>query len=180
MRKYKIVILGLLTILILYLCGCSIQKDKTDFIDTAQKCVRNDGSLLLQLFDKLNYYDIYSIELYDNDKEEKDTDLLIDFDNSEFLIVINGEEKEASSNEDYFPICKVVKDIVDKYPTVGKIYNFNSFGYMQIYFKEDYFTIDWSIVYYPPDIDPPKVGGEYEYYEEIKDGFYEYYFYQGL
>ena len=180
MRRYQVIILVCLIILILFSCGCSVRKDKMDFINTARKCVLNDESLLLQLFDQLNTHDIYSIELYkDEDKKEDTQDNVVYFNNHGFL-VISKDEEAVSANIMDSNIFKVADDLISRYPKIYKIYNYTSLGYMQICFKEAYSTIDWSIVYYPPDIDSPIAGGDYEYYEEIQNGFYEYYFYPGL
>ena len=56
----------------------------------------------------------------------------------------------------------------------------SKYGMIELWFDENFYGMNWAIIYYPLGIEPPKDVPNYEHTEEIKDGFYRYYYYPGF
>ena len=178
MKKYKSVIIILNIILILLLFGCATAKDKLVFEESAYACVENDKDKLIELYDIFvdnNIDGINKLDKEDNLKEGHS----VGFKNNYYYIRTSEVTLNDSIKLAYIRACEIVDYLMSEY-AINDIYYYSNFNYIEFTFDENYFNVDWYVLYYPSGVVPEMPEKDFESYKEIKDGFCIYYFYPGF
>ena len=180
MKIIKLVIpIILITVLLI---GCVSKSEINDFKEIAHECIENNESSFIKLFDQCEKNNIYSINAFE-DKNLSEDGEIFKYNNSKYFIVFGAKEddsnQEADLNINYEEAIEICEYLFNKY-FIEHVYYFSNTGCMQAQFNEEHFDVDFYIQYYPPNAKHEEAVDEYEYYEEIKNGFYIYLWYPGF
>ena len=144
--------------IVFVLCGCKTAEDYEAFEELTAQCVEEDQSVMLELYDICQDQSLTLVYSHTDKISQQQADILPD------------EPSRGSEIADY---------LMSKYP-ITDIYYYDNLEMMELWFDENFYGMNWAIIYYPPGIEPPEDVPGYDHTEEIKDGFYRYYCYPGF
>ena len=160
--------------IVFVLCSCRTAEDYEAFEELTTQCVEEDQSVMLEL------YDMYENNIITGISQTNDTNvggITIEYNDKQYHVFM--PEETNNSTQDCLRACEIVDHLINKYP-ITDINYYDNLGKMELWFDENFYGMNWAIIYYPPDIEPDEDVPGYDHTEEIKNGFYRYYCYPGF
>jgi len=166
MKKPLVIAMFIVILFSLIFGGCAAQKDYEEFKQMGMQCLKKYKNELLEVFTLCKNKDIVEITEFDDNAKNKGR--VIEYNDNKYSFYLSNNMNDNISDVDTMRVCEIFETLKNEY----QVYVIYCYSYMELLFKESYFNVNWGIVYYPPDVEPPENIDNEELYEEIGDGFY--------